>query len=1147
MRYYFILLMLVAAVSFAQQTAGISGTVRDDRGNPISGARIAISNPATGSEVDCFSQADGGYQALNLQPLPNYTAEATHPRFSTISHQGIVLQPGAMLHLDFGLSPKTAIQIPPAGSLAYIVVSLLVAAFVTIFVTEPGKVLTQRILRACTWFWDKGYETLAPRFPTLVGLRGYRKRVLKSDLARIEHPVGPGESDGVSLSIDRAFAPIAVMAGDGEERIDLFPFAAKHNRFILLGGPGTGKTTLMKNLIVNNLSQMPNEKPGRLIPIFVVLREMSVSSHSVEQALVAALAKFKFKNAEQFLKSALENGRLLIVLDGLDEVGANRQTVSGQIRDFCQSDDLRDHPNRLIVTCRENSYRVHDLSDVIATVARVEPFSSQHMRLFLQGWPAYQGRVALRLFQQIQADPQILEICTNPLLLTLLAGLYLAKEKFYLPSSRKAFYDTAIRELLVERPARKLQRQLYAEDQKLKILQKIALNRLETVMPGEDPELLSRDKLLVYSREELGSDLKESDFRVLLDELDTINSIVKPAFEGGYVFGHRTFQEYLAAREAILRREEEQVVERFGERDELAEVLCFYCGLLKNIPTIDKILKALKQGGHALLAGKCILNVVETPSHSVIQEIVEDISLKLQQTRIYSQELDILSSLATRFGTAFDIARQRFSSTVEEILTSPGWSSAGLVSALSSNPKLSMKLIPGLLQSELPNRRIEATQLLYNLGTSDALQDLVQLVASGGSPEREWAAVWVSNLIQSRNAELRGMSDFFPERRQTLLEWPFEDFFPGRIAIPLIAAIGFDQRRISAVRNKCMLEVLQTRRTTLSRWRTHMWRRVGLYFAVSHSIKWLGVAGSVLVARMALIPLAAFAILMLSAQVMHKNLFIAIWPPRITMTSSEPITNLQHTADRISAELKQQWPPKAMGMARILPWNWSSEPSVPESAKEVVTIMSGLRYDISMVDLRGIQREELHRILLELKVHPATVNDFALERKAALDSLPQPRFTIFLASGAEPLVAGVYLIIMSALLLLSNFRRRRFGRRYMSTIKYMDPYMSIIDSDLTFISGIFAIAMLAMHNLGVQVLIPNSHTMVEVFLVIVGAVVILVAFFRSKVFNTWTLNPYLELVDDLLPLSEDIDNEASSVNSSSLSSSKLFASRARTG
>lgn len=106
-------------------------------------------------------------------------------------------------------------------------------------------------------------------------------------------------------------------------------------------------------------------------------------------------------------------------------------------------------------------------------------------------------------------DPQILDICRNPLLLTILTGLYLEKERFELPSSRESFYSTAIDELLVQRPARRGIRQKFNDYDKRQVLQRVALDRLETVRRDEDPELLGRDRLRHFAGEVTGSELKE--------------------------------------------------------------------------------------------------------------------------------------------------------------------------------------------------------------------------------------------------------------------------------------------------------------------------------------------------------------------------------------------------------------------------------------------------------------------------------------------------------------------------------------------------------------------------------------------------------------------------------------------------------------
>jgi predicted NACHT family NTPase len=118
-------------------------------------------------------------------------------------------------------------------------------------------------------------------------------------LSRIENPVGPEEMQG-TVFLDHAFAPISVTAGADQNRVDLFKFTAHNSRFVVLGGPGTGKTTLMKNLVLSIANGRCKEDLNELIPVFVVLRDMASAGHTIEQAVIAVLASFRFKNSARF-------------------------------------------------------------------------------------------------------------------------------------------------------------------------------------------------------------------------------------------------------------------------------------------------------------------------------------------------------------------------------------------------------------------------------------------------------------------------------------------------------------------------------------------------------------------------------------------------------------------------------------------------------------------------------------------------------------------------------------------------------------------------------------------------------------------------------------------------------------------------------
>lgn len=960
---------------FAQSFAEISGTIRDSNQAPLPGVRITITNQATRSESIVYTGKDGFYLASGLEPaLCDINAFRTG--FQTVARHDLNLSTSSRLRLDLEMVPVQGTwQMPQSGTLAYMFLAALVPALVAILLTEPGKKVLQSLGGCGRWIGDKFYESLAARFPKWIGVPGYEKRVARSDLAKIDHPVGPGDSDNFTVALEQAFAPVAVMTGEGEDRIDLFPFAALHRRFLVLGGPGTGKTTLMKSLIVAILKRRCDAELNSLTPVFVVLREMSAADQSVEQAIVAALGKLRFRRAGRFVESALDAGRLLVILDGLDEVGARRAEVSGKIRDFCRGDEQRDRQNRVIVTCRENSYRSRDLADVIATTTRVEPFAPQHMRTFLQGWPPYKGRVALKLYSQLQADSQILDICRNPLMLTLLTGLYLEKDKFDLPSSREAFYFTAIDELLLQRPARKQQRQVYSDQQKWPILQRIALDRLETVRPEDDPEVLSRDRLRDFAKEVLGGDLKEAEFQILLDELDAVNSVVKPSGEGGYVFVHRTFQEYFAAKEAHRTRKTSQVLFRFAGRPELTEALCFYCALIKNIPTINTTIEKLLNSEDALLAARCLANVTEAPSEGVIEKVVDSLFEAVRKSKNFAVELDLLSSLAQRRPTEFDAARRRFSDVIGLVTSTAGDGSSGFISAISADPARAMQLVPGLLQHESAKWRTQAVLLLHNLGTLDALQQLVELVDAGGAPERAWAAVSVSNLVKARNFELRRMEALLKDRPPDDELWPFGKYFPSRIAIAIVTALESDALPADAIRNTCIaVAVNRRRRVATSWWDRLRWRNVASFMALN---SWKRSAAKVVAYALVILVGASFVLqvgLRGVDTIMQRMTLIQLWPPRVVITSNRSVVELQTAASALYADIEGRYPPTTSGFARVLPWNWEVKPSVPPESKQAIDELN----ELSMLQdpLRDIPWEVVHDGLSRISVSAGALSSF---------------------------------------------------------------------------------------------------------------------------------------------------------------------------
>ncbi|HEX8353018.1 MAG TPA: NACHT domain-containing protein [Pyrinomonadaceae bacterium] len=668
--------------------------------------------------------------------------------------------------------------------MALILFTALVGVLMGVFGKAAAEWLLNLILRPVRFVREAVYSWVAPRNPLSISLRSYKRHVSRSNLTRIENPVGPN----LEVPLEHAFAPLRLISGATEESVDLFSQAAASHRCIVLGGPGTGKTTLMKSLVTSVVKGRAREEALKdLIPVFVVLRNLAKKEHTVEQAVVAAFADHHFPGAEKFVASALEQGKLLVILDGLDEVGASRDFVAEQIQNFCEFDDQRAEQNRLIVTCREHSYRTKDLQGVIPEVVRVEPFANHHMRVFLQGWPPHKGRTAMKLYSLIQNDPQIRDICRNPLLLTILTGLYLDTDNFELPSSRERFYKDAVDELLVHRPERRHVRQAFDADDKRQILERVALDRLETVTRHEDPEEFTQEVIRQKAEEVLRRE--KFDPRELVRELVEVNGIVKPGNEGSYTCAHRTIQEYFAAREARRKRETREVIEHFGGRPEFIEVLYFYCGLVDNLPALAYVINTLVAQERWLEAGRCMLYMKEPPDIALVERVAQELHDRVFPSVEYKAALEVLSSLAQRPAPEFDPARFRFTWAVDRLTEGYGESGASaLESALATSPEAAMKVIPGLLKHQSPRWKKAAVQLLRDIGTDDALDQLVLFLDDPDPDVRAEAGQKLSGMMKTHLGDLKARSALLPPRKD-LTVWPLEDLFPGRLAIPIAESL----------------------------------------------------------------------------------------------------------------------------------------------------------------------------------------------------------------------------------------------------------------------------------------------------------------------------------------------------------------------
>ena len=107
-----------------------------------------------------------------------------------------------------------------------------------------------------------------------------------------------------------------IMAQNGDEALSRSPL----RRMIVLGGPGMGKTTLLKSLLQQAIyaAQMDRTAP---LPLFISLPDLARSGKTLQTYLPGILAELGIDTtSSNFLLDAVNGGYVFLCLDSLDEV-----------------------------------------------------------------------------------------------------------------------------------------------------------------------------------------------------------------------------------------------------------------------------------------------------------------------------------------------------------------------------------------------------------------------------------------------------------------------------------------------------------------------------------------------------------------------------------------------------------------------------------------------------------------------------------------------------------------------------------------------------------------------------------------------------------------------------------------------------------
>ncbi|MEM0979518.1 MAG: NACHT domain-containing NTPase [Cyanobacteria bacterium P01_H01_bin.58] len=390
-----------------------------------------------------------------------------------------------------------------------------------------------------------------------------------------------------------------------QKRVPGLEALERRSKLMILGKPGAGKTTFLKRLAT--LCNLDEFQPQR-VPVFVTLKAFA-EANDRPSLLVYIAQQWTACGLEgtKIAASLMDQGRALVLLDGLDEV---RETDHDRVLREIQSFTNQFRTCQFVITCRiaAREYTFEQFTEV-----EVADFNDAQIAEFVEKWfQAKEDPVKAKTFIENLKDNQpIQELATNPLLLTLLCLVFGEAADF--PRNRSELYKEGLDVLLKKWDAkRNIKRdQLYKQlslKRKEDLLSHIALDMFER------GDYFFKQKMVEAQITQYIQNLPDAktdpetlqlDSEAVLKSIEAQHGLMVERARGIYSFSHLTFQEYFTARRIV----DSPAVKALESLQNLAshitdkrwrEVFLLTVGML---PDADYLLESMKAQIDSLLAG----------------------------------------------------------------------------------------------------------------------------------------------------------------------------------------------------------------------------------------------------------------------------------------------------------------------------------------------------------------------------------------------------------------------------------------------------------------------------------------------------------------------------------------------------------------
>jgi GUN4-like/NACHT domain len=487
----------------------------------------------------------------------------------------------------------------------------------------------------------------------------------------LEQVFVPLEFDGRAASPGFSRSPenLELLQASGVSIWDLLARAkqdAIYSEIAILAWGGYGKTTLLRHIAYSLGRNKQPKDVTRYIPVLLLLRkywEILTQENPpnlpelIMQHHIPSLAIADLKMPTDWAKEMLEQGKMLVMLDGFDEVPKAKRPLVAR---WLNAQRKKYRKSLFMLTARPKAYNEQTNGDRIDfnSLLYVKNFNEQQRKAFVEKWywcqeyyhhgkadiPAVRKTAqdaADDLLKQINQRKELADLSQNPLLLNMIAMFHRRYPSTKLPKRRVELYQEICVLQLRDRPgARDLETWLIGDNDEYATAQ-VILQMLALEMMQQKEERVEQAVLLKRLAEYLKAQEESIAPAEFLKQIEQISELLVQREPEEFEFPHLSFQEFLAAKEVVRRGEESLLVERFGE-DWWKPVILLYAAQVKKP---SALIRTALDRGFKELAYACCQETSKRIDADLQQDLAELSALREAETVVKSSRYQTLENL----------------------------------------------------------------------------------------------------------------------------------------------------------------------------------------------------------------------------------------------------------------------------------------------------------------------------------------------------------------------------------------------------------------------------------------------------------------------------------------------------------------------